>query len=55
MSLFIIGLMLGSCLSFFLITMLVNSKKADEAAVQFMEERERDAPQYRPVIQQSTT
>jgi hypothetical protein len=50
MSLFILGLMIGGLLSFFLITMLANSKKADEVAFRFLEDRERDSKDCLPVI-----
>jgi hypothetical protein len=55
MSLFILGLMLGCFLSFFIITILVNSKKADESANRFMEDWEVEPQNCLPVIPQSTT
>ena len=51
MSLFILGLILGSFLSFFLITMLANSKKADEIAFRYLEEGEGESPKCLPVTQ----
>jgi hypothetical protein len=50
---FILGLMMGCCLSFLLVAMLANFKKSDEAAIQHMADRERDIQKYLPVIQQS--
>jgi hypothetical protein len=54
MSLFIFGLIMGCCLGFVLITMLVNSKKADEEAFRVLECEEREVQKYLPVIQESS-
>jgi hypothetical protein len=54
MSLFILGLIMGCCLGFVLVTMLVNSKKADEEAFQVLECEEREIQKYLPVIQESS-
>jgi hypothetical protein len=55
MVLFILGLMSGCCLSFFIITLLAHSKKADESANRLMEEWEEDTRKCLPGIPQSIT
>jgi len=54
MSLFILGLIIGCSLSFILVTLLVNSKKADEEAFRVLECKEREVQNYLPVIQESS-
>jgi hypothetical protein len=54
MSLFILGLIMGCFLSFILVTMLVNSKKADEEAFRVLECTESEVHKYLPVIQESS-
>jgi hypothetical protein len=53
MLLFILGLMVGSCLGIFLAALLVKSKKADEILFRFMEEEDRVAQECLPLTQQS--
>ena len=53
MLLFIVGLLLGGSLGFFLAAILVRFKGADEAVGRFMEEKDTVAQECVPVTQQS--
>ena len=53
MLLFIVGLLVGGSLGFFLTAMLVRFKGADEAVGRFMEEKDTVAQECVPVTQQS--
>jgi hypothetical protein len=53
MALIILGMIMGCFLGFIIVTMLVNSKKADEESFRMLECKEGEIQKYLPVIPES--
>jgi hypothetical protein len=53
MALLILGMIMGCFLGFIIVTMLVNSKKADEESFRILECKEGEIQKYLPVIPES--